>query len=86
MPPLTGKSPMADFDLLICNGTTIYGTGNPMYRGDISVRDGEIAAIGHQEELTAAQKIDVQMNHPAASCEVSLQRNSSILSKQASRN
>ena len=42
--------------------------------------------VGSLMHILRLDKKILKMNHPAASCEVSLQRNSSILSKQASRN
>ncbi len=35
-----------EFDLVIRNGRVADGTGNPMYRADVAVKDGRIAAIG----------------------------------------
>jgi len=36
-----------DFDLLIRGGRIVDGTGNPSYLGDIAIRQGKIAAMGH---------------------------------------
>ncbi len=38
---------MADYDLLIKNGTIVDGLRMPAHRGDIGVRDGKIAAMGN---------------------------------------
>lgn len=38
---------MADYDLLIKNGTIVDGLRMPAYRGDIGVRNGKIAAMGN---------------------------------------
>lgn len=35
------------YDTLICNGTVVDGTGAPARVADIALRDGRIAAIGH---------------------------------------
>lgn len=42
-----------DYDLLIRNGRVADGTGNPMYRADVGVKDGRVAAIG---KLSGAAK------------------------------
>ena len=41
------------FDIVITNGHIMDGTGSPWYSGDIGIRDGKIAAIGH---LSAAER------------------------------
>jgi N-acyl-D-aspartate/D-glutamate deacylase len=38
---------MADYDVLIKNGTIIDGLQVPAYRGDIAIRGGKIAAMGN---------------------------------------
>jgi len=48
---------MQQFDLLIRNGRIVDGTGAPIYRADLGVRNGRIAAIGRQLG-DAAQQID----------------------------
>ncbi len=35
------------YDLVIRNGRIVDGTGSPWYTGDVGIRDGRIAAIGH---------------------------------------
>jgi N-acyl-D-amino-acid deacylase len=47
-----------DFDLLIHGGRIVDGTGNPAYVGDIAIRQGKIAAMGHLAGHTAARTID----------------------------
>ena len=37
---------MARFDVVICGGMVIDGTGNSRYRADVGIRDGVIAEIG----------------------------------------
>jgi N-acyl-D-amino-acid deacylase len=51
---------VAQFDLLIRNGTVIDGSGAPGARADIAVRDGRIAAVaqGPSPEWNAAHTID----------------------------
>jgi len=43
---------------VIRNGHIIDGTGSPWYAGDIGIRDGHIATIGHLSEALAKQQID----------------------------
>ena len=45
------------FDLLLCGGTLYDGGGNAPYTADVAVRDGKIAAIGH-DLGPAARTID----------------------------
>jgi len=47
-------------DILIRGGTLIDGSGRPGEIGDIAVRDGRIAAIGHSLPETAAKVIDAE--------------------------
>lgn len=46
------------YDILIKNGTIIDGSGRPMYRADIAVREGLIAAMGDLTEAKAERVID----------------------------
>jgi N-acyl-D-aspartate/D-glutamate deacylase len=48
---------MADYDLLIKNGTIIDGLRMPAYRGDVGVRNGKIVAMGNIQG-TATRVID----------------------------
>ena len=48
---------MPHFDMLICNGCVVDGTGAPPFVADVAVLDGRIAAIGHLLG-SAAQTID----------------------------
>lgn len=47
-----------DFDLLISGGRIADGTGNPVYGGDVGIRQGKIAAMGHLAGKTATRSID----------------------------
>jgi N-acyl-D-aspartate/D-glutamate deacylase len=47
-----------DFDLLIVHGHVFDGTGNPGYDGDVGIRQGRIAAMGHLAGKTATRTID----------------------------
>jgi N-acyl-D-amino-acid deacylase len=46
------------FDVLIKNAVIIDGTGNPMYKGDIGIRDGRIEKIGY----LANEKGETELN------------------------
>ena len=54
-PSLAGQ----EFSILIHGGRIVDGTGNPSFRGDIGIIDGDIAAIGKLAGRTAARSIDV---------------------------
>jgi N-acyl-D-amino-acid deacylase len=50
---------MAEYDLIIRNGTIVDGTGGiPAYRGDVAVKDGKIAMISGRIKATAAKEVD----------------------------
>jgi N-acyl-D-aspartate/D-glutamate deacylase len=48
---------MAEYDLLIRNGTIVDGTRMPAYRGDIGIRKGRVVAMGNLTE-SATRTID----------------------------
>jgi len=48
----------APYDLVIRNGRIVDGTGSPWYAGDVAVRGGRIAAIGHLGAVSAKRTID----------------------------
>lgn len=48
------------FDLLICGGSVIDGTGADRYRADVGVREGRIAALGDLADAQATQVIDAR--------------------------
>ena len=48
----------ADFDVLIRNARVVDGTGNPWFRADVAVRNGQIAAIGKLDGRSSDQVID----------------------------
>src|SRR5690348_6176375 len=48
---------MAQYDLLIKNGTIVDGTRIPAYRGDIGIRGGKIVAMGNLKE-SATRELD----------------------------
>ena len=49
---------MAEFELLIKNGTIVDGTGSPAFAGDVAVTGDRIAAVGRLEGARAAKVID----------------------------
>ncbi len=49
---------MAEFDLVITGGMVIDGTRMPRYRGDVGIKDGKIAKIGHLKRHQAKRAID----------------------------
>jgi len=51
---------MAEFDTLIKGGMIIDGTRTPRYRGDVAIRGGIVAEIGHIDESRAAKVLDAE--------------------------
>ena len=49
---------MAEFDVIIKNGTIIDGTRVPRYRADLGIKNGKIAKIGRLNTSDAARVID----------------------------
>src|SRR5579863_2771807 len=47
-----------DFDTLIVNGRIVDGSGNPSFIGDVGIRAGRVAALGHLKGRTATRTID----------------------------
>jgi len=46
------------YDILIKNGTLIDGTGRPMFRGDVGIREGSILALGDLAHERGEREID----------------------------
>lgn len=46
------------YDLLIKNGTVIDGSGAPMFRADVAVKEGKVAAVGELSGETAERVVD----------------------------
>lgn len=46
----------APYDVVIRNGRIVDGTGSPWYSGDVAIRGGRIAAIGHLDASVAAKR------------------------------
>jgi N-acyl-D-amino-acid deacylase len=46
------------YDVVVRNGHIVDGTGSPWYAGDIGIRAGKIAAMGHLEGAPARRSID----------------------------
>ena len=49
---------MAEFDTLIKGGMVIDGSRSPRYRGDIAIKDGLVAEIGHIDGHQASRVLD----------------------------
>jgi N-acyl-D-aspartate/D-glutamate deacylase len=49
---------VAEFDLIVKDGTIVDGTGLPRYRSDIGVKDGRISEIGTISATNGTQTID----------------------------
>jgi N-acyl-D-amino-acid deacylase len=49
---------MAQYDLVIVNGTVVDGTGLPRRRADVAVKDGKIAAVGFVDPSEGERVID----------------------------
>ena len=50
---------MAEYDLIIRNGTIVDGTGGiPAYRGDVAIKQGKIAMISGRIKATANKEVD----------------------------
>jgi N-acyl-D-amino-acid deacylase len=56
--PLFLRGQTYEYDVLIRNGKIIDGTGNSWYYGNIAIKNGKIAAIGRDIDLTAYKTID----------------------------
>ena len=60
LPVLLFAAAANPYDIVIRNGRIIDGTGSPWYAGDVAIRGGKIAAIGHLEGAAAKRTIDAQ--------------------------
>ena len=58
LPVLLFAAAANPYDVVIRNGRIVDGTGSPWYAGDIAIRAGKIAAIGHLEGAAAKRTID----------------------------
>ena len=57
--PVQEKENMAEYDLIIRNGTIVDGTGGiPAYHGDIAIKQGKIAMISGRIKATANKEVD----------------------------
>jgi len=57
--PVKEEEKMAEYDLIIRNGTIVDGTGGiPAYRGDIAIKQGKIAMISGRIKATAIKEVD----------------------------
>jgi dihydroorotase/N-acyl-D-amino-acid deacylase len=60
LPILLFAAALQPYDLVIRNGRIVDGTGSPWYQGDVAVRGGKIAAIGHLPDAAARRTIDAR--------------------------
>ena len=51
---------MAEFDVIIKDGTIIDGTRVPRYKGDLGIKDGKIAKIGRLNTSDAKKVLDAR--------------------------
>lgn len=56
---------MSEFELVLRNGRILDGCGNPWFRGDLSIQNGRIAAIGPVNSLLGRQYLDLQERYIA---------------------
>ena len=47
-------------DMIVANGRVVDGSGNPWFRADIGIQDGQIVAVGHLTEAEARRTLDVR--------------------------
>ena len=48
------------YDIVIRGAHIVDGSGNPWFAGDVAIRNGRIAAIGHVADAAAARTIDAR--------------------------
>ena len=56
---------MAEFDKVIKGGMIFDGSRTPRYRGDIGIKDGVVAEIGHIDETRGTEVLDAKGMHVA---------------------
>ena len=59
---LAEKAGPPQYDLIITNGRIIDGSGNPWFRADIGIKDGQVRRIGKLDKANAARVIDAANN------------------------
>jgi N-acyl-D-amino-acid deacylase len=60
LPLLLLAAATTPYDLVIRDGRIVDGTGSPWYTGDIAIRGGRVAAIGHLADAPARRTIDAR--------------------------
>jgi N-acyl-D-amino-acid deacylase len=60
LPVLLFAAAANPYDVVIRNGRIIDGTGSPWYAGDVGIRAGKIAAVGHLGGQPARRTIDAR--------------------------
>ena len=51
---------MADFDVIIKDGTVVDGTRVPRYKADVGIKNGKIAKIGRLNSSDATKVLDAR--------------------------
>ena len=51
---------MAQFDVVIKDGTIVDGRRMPRYRGDVGIKDGVVAALGQVKASAGERVIDAR--------------------------
>ena len=60
LPILLLAAATSPYDIVIRDGRIVDGTGSPWYAGDIGIRGGRVAAIGHLVDAPARRTIDAR--------------------------
>lgn len=60
LPPRLEAQQSQSFDILIRGGRIVDGAGNPWFRGDVGIRGGRIAALGHLPGAMAQRTIEAR--------------------------
>jgi N-acyl-D-aspartate/D-glutamate deacylase len=59
-PTLSFAQSSTEYDLIITNGRVLDGSGNPWFRADIGIRNGEIVAVGALDQNNSKEVLDAE--------------------------